>query len=98
MTSSRVRSPSVFAPLTLIVLAIAGGGSACSSPSGVALEDTPRELAGALCDQLVNCATCETRDPNGTVCDSSNECLSGRCADDGSMTNTRRCTDRVTCG
>jgi hypothetical protein len=60
------------------------------------------------CDEAIDCEadeycdgdtdTCETRNPNGTVCDSSNECISDRCADDGSMTNTRRCTDRVACG
>jgi hypothetical protein len=60
MTSTSLRPPAAVFPLALVVVALVGGGSACSSPSGVPLEDTPQELAGALCNQLVHCATART--------------------------------------
>lgn len=74
---------------------VCDSGQCAALPAG-ACEDGIHCEADEYCDG--DTSTCETRNPNGTICDSSNECTSDRCADDGTMTNTRRCADRVYCG
>lgn len=46
---------------------------------------------GEYCDDATS--TCEARKALGSECDASRECLSDSCRDDGTMTNTRRCTE-----
>jgi hypothetical protein len=46
----------------------------------------------------ISSGTCETRKPNGAECGSWIECINDGCADDGTMTGTYRCVDRVYCG
>lgn len=74
---------------------VCDGGECTALDPGACADTIPCE-ADEYCDEATS--TCETRNPNGTECNSSSECTSGRCADDGTMTGTRRCSDRVMCG